>query len=318
MMALASNGNYTDAKNISIDFAKNTYGYCSFEHAQTIKAWNAVGVGNTAIPPQSVSATITGLSTLCSNGTSTYTAAYYSNATYSWSPSSAGLQLVSSSGNTAVFKRLTGWTNTININLTINTPCTTATGSKAVSYSSSSIPATPQLSGASTVCQLYEETINVSNHVAGNTYSWYKTPTNFVVGLSPSISSCDVTGGSSIGTFTLNATAQNGCGLTSSTGTKQISVIATSNPQCSPIRAGLFHEENTIYPNPVEQKLYFYTTTAKRITINDLTGNKVMEIVVDKNISNPFIDLSNLSSGSYLLEFWDNNAIISNHKFVKL
>ncbi len=318
MMALSANGNYTDAKNISINFAKNTYGYCSFEHVQTIKAWNAVGVGNTAIPPQSISATITGLSTLCSNGTSTYTAAYYSNATYSWGPLGIGLQLVSSSGNTAVIKRLAGSTNTTSIGLTVTTPCATASSTKSISYSSSSTPASPQLVGANTICQLYEETINVSNPVAGNTYSWYKTPANFIVGLSPSGSSCDVTGGSSTGTFTLNATAQNGCGLTSSVGTKQIAVLAASNPQCSPIRAGLFKEENTIYPNPVEQKLYFHTTTAKRVVIQDLVGNMIIDITIDKNITNPYIDLSQLSQGSYLFEFWDDNNVLSNHKFVKL
>ncbi len=95
MIALSSSDQYTNARAMSIQKAKDRYGDCSNEVVQTTNAWRAVGVGAAYVVPAPLPVSISAsLTDVCPGGTVTLTAS--GATTYSWSSP------ISSTGTTKV------------------------------------------------------------------------------------------------------------------------------------------------------------------------------------------------------------------------
>ena len=84
MVGLSTNSQYSNARSVSIQKAKDRYGDCADEVVQTTNAWRAVGVGNPYIAPLPLNITVSLSSPdVCKGGSITVTAA--GATTYTWS-----------------------------------------------------------------------------------------------------------------------------------------------------------------------------------------------------------------------------------------
>lgn len=114
-----STTNYSQARLLTIQVAKDLYGEASIEAATTCQSWFAVGVGDNNC---NLNIEISGLQNICGNSTTTYTLNYTPTST-TWSTSN-NLQILSSNANSITVKPISTNINdiatiTANINGTI-------------------------------------------------------------------------------------------------------------------------------------------------------------------------------------------------------
>ncbi|HNB82621.1 MAG TPA: M4 family metallopeptidase, partial [Chitinophagaceae bacterium] len=127
MIALTSGSQYSNARSVSIQKAKDRYGDCSNEAIQTTNAWYAVGVGSAYVPPTPLSITISAsTSYVCPGGAVTLTASGAS--TYAWDPGT-------STGSSATFNP----TNTTTYTVT-GTDAEDCTGTKTKTITVTPVP----------------------------------------------------------------------------------------------------------------------------------------------------------------------------------
>lgn len=89
MVGLISSSQYTNARSVSIQKAKDRYGDCSDEVVQTTNAWRAVGVGAAYVAPAPLTITVSTTATnVCNGDPVTLTAS--GATTYSWTPGGSG------------------------------------------------------------------------------------------------------------------------------------------------------------------------------------------------------------------------------------
>lgn len=109
------------------------------------------------------------------------------------------------------------------------------------------------------------------------------------------------------GTYIVLLILTNGCG--SDTATTQVTVAGTSLPG-EDISA-----EITVYPNPATEVLFIESSfTWKEIRISDLTGRTVSAV---SGMPSGGIDVSALTSGTYILILTDNSGKVCTKKFIR-
>lgn len=84
-----------------------------------------------------------------------------------------------------------------------------------------------------------------------------------------------------------------------------------------------FNDEVTIllYPNPASDKLFLKRISSDsdiKITISSIFGGKIIETILQKDMPEFVIDLTNLPSGLYLVSVQNIYRPIVTKKFIKL
>ncbi len=74
----------------------------------------------------------------------------------------------------------------------------------------------------------------------------------------------------------------------------------------SPAASNIF-----VYPNPTANRIYIQADSIKKVVLFDLMGRKVLETNQDQ------IDISNMSSGSYILQVTTQNNTTESFKIIK-
>ena len=105
----------------------------------------------------------------------------------------------------------------------------------------------------------------------------------------------------SIGEIVVNPVNSN----QSSTGI--IGILAQINEQLLEVSEFEISNNITVYPNPTQARLYFETTenlSNEKISIYDMGG----KLILQKSINDQYVvDLSELASGQYLIQFHNKN-----------
>lgn len=302
MLALAANGDYQDARNISLNFAANTWGVCSWQHAEIWRAWNAVRVNNTPLPTPSSNVNITGAAGICVNATQTYTATFIQSANYTWTTGSS-LQVVSSAGNTAQIKRISGSTSNSWITVTATTNCDQGTDTHTVGLGGGSSPPTPSITAPfGTICQYtITNTFNISSPVSGVTYTWSTSPNAGIIPLNGNGTSVWIEPWSS-GTMTVYATPNNACGA-GTAGSRSVYITSHSSPSCSGNPLKLAHEADgpIVYPNPASTQFTVEGENIHKLSLLDPSGRVVREQFPEANRRQHKLSVADLPRGIYLL-----------------
>jgi Secretion system C-terminal sorting domain len=82
-----------------------------------------------------------------------------------------------------------------------------------------------------------------------------------------------------------------------------IGILAQINAQLLEVSEFEISNHITVYPNPTQSMLYFQTTEnllKEKIAIYDLTGKLILQKTINENHT---LDLSELASGQYLIQF---------------
>ncbi|MBL7773229.1 MAG: M4 family metallopeptidase [Chitinophagaceae bacterium] len=158
MIGLISSSQYTNARSVSIQKAKDRYGDCSNEAKQCTNAWRAVGVGSAYIAPLPLAINVSTTATsVCSGETITVTASGAS--TYTWMGTfSYG------SGNPKTFTITS--TNTYTVTGTDAEDCT---GTKSFTLYENSIPTVTPFATNDDLCPGGTTTLSASSNGTLNT-----------------------------------------------------------------------------------------------------------------------------------------------------
>ncbi len=127
MVGLISSSQYTNARSVSIQKAKDRYGDCANEVVQTTNAWRAVGVGAAYIAPLPLTITVSTTATyVCSGDPVTLTA--FGATSYTWDPGT-------STGSPVTFNPTSTTTYTVT-----GTNAEQCTGTKTVTVKVNELP----------------------------------------------------------------------------------------------------------------------------------------------------------------------------------
>jgi Zn-dependent metalloprotease len=157
MVGLSTNSQYSNARSVSIQKAKDRYGDCADEVEQTTNAWRAVGVGAAYVAPTPITITATTTATeVCKGGSVTITASGASS--YTWLPGSL-------TGNPKTFSPNTTTTYTIT-----GTAAGSCTGTKTVTIKVNSLPTVEPIVSDNELCPGQSTTISAGTNQTINSF----------------------------------------------------------------------------------------------------------------------------------------------------
>jgi hypothetical protein len=180
--------------------------------------------------------TISGLATICSGATSSYSISAVSGAlSYTWTVP-LGYTINSGQGTTAI--SVTGGTASGSISVSATSACgTSSPKTKAITISTG--PAQPgTISGSATICSGATSSYSISAVSGALSYTW-TVPLGYTINSGQGTTSISVTGGTASGSISVSATSACGTGavrtkaITISTGPSQPGTISGLSSVCS-------------------------------------------------------------------------------------
>ncbi|MFZ4547281.1 MAG: T9SS type A sorting domain-containing protein [Bacteroidales bacterium] len=253
----------------------------------------------------------TGKNSVCSGATEPYSTFNVPMAdTYTWllNPSNAGV--LTANGTQANVAWNPSFTGTATLSVSASNICGTSPQSQALTITVNAIPA-PSATGLITVCQNWEADYQTISN-PGNTYLWTVTGGNIVSGAGTATVrvSWNATG---TGTVMVKETSAQNCeGLSA--------ILNVAVDPCVGLQELSASGQLSAYPNPVQNlltiKLGESAGKINKLYLIDATGRKVAGFSINGN-SEETLDVSNLRSGFYTLQFVNNSLIIKQVKVVK-
>ncbi|RRQ45214.1 M4 family metallopeptidase [Chryseobacterium sp. SC28] len=300
-----STTNYSQARNLTIQAAKDLFGNNSLESATVCQAWYAVGVGSSCIVP----ITIDGNNNICSQSNYTYTISNLPpNSSVSWSYSTSSLNFISSTNTSIMVSPKSNYNGIASVTATINGQSYTKeiwVGKPLINVS-----LTPQGINYVSVEMIGANGTDINKQAITST-TWEKVSGGGGCSSSFSGSGFQALGHGTCNSWTVYAkiTATNICGTT----TIYKTITPPAPEECND-NYTLVNNNGimSIIIDPCDNSIApFVSNEIYHFIVYNTSGYEVL------NQTNTSLNITTLQMGVYYVKVFKNNKLILNSKIVK-